>query len=89
MNKELHKELEEISSVLANIPKEDISAPEGYFDNFSSRMLDRVKSEGLNAPKTKVISIYKKVDIDITQQNHYQRKNQTESFDKRSKPFCN
>lgn len=58
MNKELHKELEEISSVLANIPKEDISAPEGYFDNFSSRMLDRVKSEGLNAPKTKVISIY-------------------------------
>jgi|GEM_PF-2501116 len=59
MNKELHKEIEEISPLLANIPKEDVSAPVGYFDTFSSRMLDRVNEESLNAPKTKVISFYK------------------------------
>lgn len=59
MNKELHKEIEEISPLLANIPKEDVSAPAGYFDTFSSRMLDRVNEEGLNAPITKVIAIYK------------------------------
>ena len=58
MNKELHKEIEEISPLLANIPKEDIRVPEGYFDTFSSRMLDRVKEEDLNAPKSKVLSIY-------------------------------
>lgn len=58
MNKELHKEIEEISPLLANIPKEDLSAPVGYFDTFSSRMLDRVKEEHLTAPTTKVLSIY-------------------------------
>lgn len=58
MNKKLHKEIEEISPLIANIPKEDLSAPVGYFDTFSSRMLDRLKEEGLNTPKTKVLSIY-------------------------------
>ncbi len=47
MNNELKKELEEIAPSLANIPKEDIQAPEGYFDSFEKRMMAKIKAENI------------------------------------------
>lgn len=57
MNEELKKELEEISPLLSNIPKEDIKAPEGYFDSFSSRVMARIHTEQIKQ-EPKIISIY-------------------------------
>lgn len=52
MNKDLHKELEEIAPMLSKLPKENIEAPEGYFESFSDRMLARVKTERIEPSKS-------------------------------------
>lgn len=59
MDKELQKELEEISSVLSSLPKETIEAPEGYFESFSDRMLVRIKTEQQSSAKSIVRPIQK------------------------------
>ncbi len=59
MNNDLQKELNEISPMLANLPKETIEAPEGYFDSFSDRMLARIKAEQTEPSKSIVRPIQK------------------------------
>jgi len=54
MNEELNKELEELAPSLAKLTKEHFDAPEGYFNTFSSRLLDRIKDEQV-APQTPTI----------------------------------
>lgn len=54
MNQDLQKELEEISPMLAKLPKESFEAPEGYFESFSDRMLARVKTEQ-SAPSKSIV----------------------------------
>lgn len=56
MNKEIHKELEEVSPLLANLPKEELKAPEGYFDTFSTRLIDRIHLEENKPSKSLIIS---------------------------------
>lgn len=57
MNEELKKEIEELSPLLSNIHKEDIKAPEGYFDSFSSRVMTRIHTEPIKQ-EPKIISIH-------------------------------
>lgn len=45
MNKELKRELEEIAPRLANLPKEDIVAPEGYFESFEERLFAKIRED--------------------------------------------
>ncbi len=54
MNEELNKELEELAPSLSKLTKEHFDAPEGYFNTFSSRLLDRIKNEQV-APQTPTI----------------------------------
>jgi len=54
MNEELNKELEELAPSLSKLTKEHFDAPEGYFNTFSSRLLDRIKDEQV-APQTPTI----------------------------------
>ena len=58
MNRELNKELKEISSTLAELPVERIEAPEGYFDDFSDRMLAKVKSMPMETAKPGVFKMH-------------------------------
>ena len=54
MNEELNKELEELAPSLSKLTKEHFDAPEGYFNTFSGRLLDRIKNEQV-APQTPTI----------------------------------
>jgi len=54
MNEELNKELEELAPSLSKLTKEHFDAPEGYFNTFSGRLLDRIKNEQ-EAPQTPTI----------------------------------
>lgn len=57
MNEELKKELTEIAPSLSKLHKEHIEAPEGYFNTFSSRLLDRIATEQVAPEKHLVLQM--------------------------------
>lgn len=55
MNKELKDEINELAPLLAKLEAEKPSVPNGYFENFSSKLMQKIKEEESN-PELKIIS---------------------------------
>lgn len=58
MMQDLHDDIHQIAPTLAKLEKTKIEAPEGYFDTFSERMLNRIKSENIK-PEPKIFAFNK------------------------------
>lgn len=49
MNKELKDEIKETAPLLAKVEDPELSVPDGYFDNFGSKLLKRIKEEKIRS----------------------------------------
>lgn len=58
MMKDLQDDITKIAPTLSKLDKTKIEAPEGYFDTFSDRMLNRIKSENIQ-PEPKIFTLTK------------------------------
>lgn len=56
MNKELKDEINELAPLLAKLEAEKPSVPDGYFENFSSKLIHKIKQEEETKPELKIIS---------------------------------
>ena len=57
MNKELKDEIKETAPLLAKVEAPELSVPDGYFDNFSSKLLKRIKEEEIRSDEKDEVKI--------------------------------